>query len=127
MNVDELTAKMDEILSWAKRTHLEVLDLRDKAESLQRTVDDLQERLTYREKVLVGWKEIAMHLECDPAWAQKMAAEPFDPLPVLREDRHVVAFASALDAHRIRRRSPHNAEKRKVMRLVPRESTGPTS
>jgi hypothetical protein len=119
---DELLQKMNETLALVKTLHSETVVLQANVESLQRTVDDLRERLTYREKVLIGWKEIAAYFGCEAKWAQDMANESFDPLPVLREGGRVVAYATALDAYKIRRRCPRNAERRKVARLVPRES-----
>lgn len=127
MNIDDLNAKMDEILSVAKSLHAETIDLRSNVESLQRTVVDLQERLTYREKILVGWKEIATHIDVDPRWAQEMAKEPFHPLPVFREHGRIVAYATMLDAHKLHHRAPYVAETRKAMRLVPRETDEPMS
>ena len=127
MNIDDLNAKMDEILSVAKSLYVKTNDLQANVESLQRTVVDLQERLTYREKILVGWKEIATHIDVDPRWAQEMAKEPFHPLPVFREHGRIVAYASMLDAHKLHHRTPYVAETRKAMRLVPRETDEPMS
>lgn len=117
MNETELLAKMDEILSFASRTHAESVELRERVESLQRTVEELRERVTYRERVLVGWKEITEYIGYSETRAKVLAEEEFDPLPVLRENGRAVAYASALDAYKMRTRFS-----RKVARLIPRKT-----
>ncbi len=65
---------------------------------------DLNERMTYRERVLVGWKEIAAYLGVFPNTAMAWAKEDFDPLPIEHDHQgHVVARATALDAYKVRR------------------------
>jgi hypothetical protein len=117
MNEAELLAKMDEVLLVAKNLQSKVATLEANVESLQRTVEDLRERVTYRERVLVGWKEITAYLGYSETRAKVLAEEEFDPLPVLRENGRAVAYASALDAYKMRTRFS-----RKVARLIPREN-----
>lgn len=115
--------KIDEILSFAKSLSVRVSELQTSVESLKREVEDLHERQTYRERVLIGWKEIAAYMGVTERYAQELANLPFDRLPVLKEYGRAVAFATALDAHRLRHRNPLvEQERRKVVRLVPRES-----
>jgi hypothetical protein len=73
-------------------------------ERLLKLVVDLNERLTYRERVLVGWKEIAEYLGVFPTTAMQWSKEAVDPLPHDHEHRgNVVARATALDAYKVRR------------------------
>lgn len=124
MNADEFNEKLDAILEFAKRTHGESIDLREKVESLQRTVDDLRERMTYRERVLVGWEEIAAYMGFGATtYARKLAKDNVDPLPVMRQGSGVVALATALDAYKERRKF----HKRVVARFVISESSEPAS
>lgn len=111
MNESELMAKLDEAVSLVKRLHAETIELKSNVEELHRKVDKLDERLTYREKVLVGWKEIADYIDTTTKSAQAWADESFDPLPVHKREGRVFALATALDAY---------AERRKTIRKVPR-------
>lgn len=106
MNIDDLMEKMDEAISLARGLHAKSDLLQSEVESLRAEVADLRERLTYRERVLVGWREIAKYMGyLDPASARDRAREPIDPLPVWRENgRTVCAFATALDAYKARHR-----------------------
>lgn len=117
-NIDDLMSKMEEVLAVTKASLAKSIALEEQVESLKREVSALHDRLTYREKVIVGWKEIATYCGYESvSWAQERARESFDRLPVLQEGNRIVAFASALDAYKARRLAT-----RKVARLVPRET-----
>jgi hypothetical protein len=117
MNGIELLAKIDELVAIATKTQAETVALRGQVERLQSDVARLNERLTYRERILVGWKEISQYVGLSPDHARIQSGLDFDPLPVRKEGANVVARATALDAWKERRidyRRP---------KLVPREST----
>jgi hypothetical protein len=97
MNIDsllvELLAKLD-----AQTALIEAQGA--KIDDLERKIALLDERLTYREKVLVGWKKIADYLGVDATRTIFVYKnDPDDPLPVhYHFTGNVVALASALDA-----------------------------
>jgi hypothetical protein len=67
-------------------------------------VRELVERVTYREKILVGWKEIGAYLGVHEQSAHNMGREEVDPLPYDHDfGGHVFAMATALDAWKMRR------------------------
>jgi hypothetical protein len=117
MNEIELLAKIEELLAIAKESNARSVALEKQVKQLQTDVARLNERLTYRERILVGWKEIGKHVDLSPDHARIQSGLDFDPLPVRKEGANVVARATALDAWKERRidyRRP---------KLVPREST----
>lgn len=115
MNVDDLMAKMDEAISIARDLHAKSDRLHNEVVSLRSEVADLRERLTHRERVLVGWNEIRKYMGyADATRARKLSRELVDPLPVWRENgRTICALATALDAYKERHR-----ERRIVARFV---------
>lgn len=73
-------------------------------ERLAAGLAELNERMTYREKILVGWKEIAAYLGMVEQSAYNLGREPVDPIPFRRDHRGcVIAEATALDAWKQRR------------------------
>jgi hypothetical protein len=118
MNENELSDRMNEIIGIAQALLAESTGLRQQVETLQITVNKLESRLIYREKVLVGWKEISQHIGLSVSQALRLVDEAFDPLPVVREGHQVIASAHALDAWKMRRRAGY----RKVLRVSVQES-----
>jgi hypothetical protein len=125
MNESELQAKVDELLALVKSTHARSIVLEQQVVSLKADVAKLNERLTYREKVLVGWKEIATYLGFSQFWAQHLM-NGTDPLPISREGKSVVARASALDAWKSRH-ADHLKTPGKKSKVVIREKDEPVS
>lgn len=97
MNLETLGALLLEL-------HAKIDAQTAKIEDLERKIALLDERLTYREKVLVGWKQIADYLGVDATRTIFVYKnDPDDPLPVQYHfTGNVVALASALDAWRQR-------------------------
>ena len=116
-----LLAKIDELVSISKRALAESITLRQQVEALQAHVAKLEERLIYREKVLVGWKEIAGHLGWSVWHVQDLEKETEDPIPVFREGKMIYASATAIDAWRMRRREYRNIREKKITKVVIRE------
>jgi hypothetical protein len=117
MNEIELLAKIEELLAIAKESNARSVVLEKQVKQLQSDVVRLNERLTYRERILVGWKEISQYVGLSTDHAKVQGNLDFDPLPVRKEGANVVARATALDAWKERRidyRRP---------KLVLREST----
>lgn len=94
-----------------KALHEQIDDLRMRLDALAEQnatlvglVRELNERLTYREKILVGWKEIAEYLGLHQQSAYELGREPVDPIPVeMNHKGNIVAQATALDAWKMRR------------------------
>lgn len=106
MNIDDLMEKMNEAIALAHALHIKSDRLQSEVVSLQSEVADLRERLTHRERVLVGWREIATYMGYTGLdRVQQLSREPIDPLPVWRENgRTICALATALDAYKARHR-----------------------
>lgn len=95
--LDLLEEKVDRALDMGER----FLAL---GERLVASIAEMNERLTYREKILVGWKEIAAYLGIQENSACNMGHEEFDPLPFEYDlGGNVIAQATALDAWKQRR------------------------
>lgn len=135
---EEIVTKMNEILAMAKAHRAESARLRSKVEELQAQVKKLDERLTYKEKILVGWKDIATYLGYrDVARVRALNARLFDPLPAVKQGSNMIAHATALDAWKERQKDFQRSgltfdddgllvpDDRMKSRLVPRE-TGET-
>lgn len=137
MNESGFMAKMDEVLAFAKACHAESVELRTQVESLQAQVKKLNERLTYREEILVGWKKIGDRVGLDPETLRRLSQRNFDRLPVVKRHHVIVAHATALDAWLMRQQDFQRdglsfdndgnlvQDRRMKPRLVPRE-TGET-
>jgi len=85
-----------------------VARLEGRVGELQGQVMELRElvdrKLTERERVLVGWKEIAAYLQRSVRQAQRLAdvRRCMDPLPIRRDGGYVVAYAMQIDAWKAR-------------------------
>jgi hypothetical protein len=64
----------------------------------------VEQKLSERERVLVGWKEIAAYVGRSVRHAQRMADVRIyvDPLPCRRDGGFVVAYASQIEAWKAR-------------------------
>lgn len=130
--------KLDEIVGIASQLLARSVRLEALVEDLRVQVRKLDERLTYKEKVLVGWNEISLHLGYQGSTqARALSRRNFDPLPVVRQGNSIIAHATALDAWKERQKDFARSgltfdesgslvpDGRMKVRLVPRE-TGET-
>lgn len=78
--------------------------------ALRRELAEVREKLTYREQVFVGWKQIADYLGYSEDHAKALGQDPIDPIPYRHNGGFVEAYRTALDAWLFRRRVP--AQKR---------------
>lgn len=91
--------------------HEQIDDLRVRVDALAEQnatlialVRELNERLTYREKILVGWKEIGQYLGMHAQSVYELGHAEVDPIPHRKDHRGcVIAEATALDAWKMRR------------------------
>jgi hypothetical protein len=105
MNESQFQDKLDEIAGIASQLLARSVRLESQVAELQSQVRKLDERLTYKEKILVGWKDIAAYLGYrDVARARALNARAFDPLPAVKQNGNMVAHATALDAWKERQK-----------------------
>jgi hypothetical protein len=79
---------------------------RERDEALRRELAEVREKLTQREQVLVGWKDIAAHLGYSEDHCKELGQDPFDPIPHWHQGGMVAAYRTMLDAWLFRRRKP---------------------
>lgn len=74
--------------------------------ALTAKVELLEEMLTHRERVLVGWKAIGEYVGLSEDRAKHLGQDPHDPIPYALQGGHAVARATLLDAWMFRRTVP---------------------
>lgn len=134
MNESEFRSKLDEIVEVASKLLIHSQHLEIQIEDLRSQVKRLDERLSYKERILVGWNEIGKYLGCTSRWALEMHRRNFDPLPTAKQCNVVVAHATALDAWKERQKdyrrcniSFDDDERSAKPRLVAREPSSTPS
>lgn len=90
--------------------------------ALQAQVAEVREKLTYREKILVGWKDIGQHVGYSADHAQELSKDPFDPLPVWHRGGFTESSATMLDAWLFRRRIPAQKRRARALEVESRKS-----
>lgn len=98
-SADKVLEKLDAISNELAQTRGELAATRGE-------LADVREKLTHREKILVGWKEVAAYLGYSEDHVKELGTEGPDPIPHVKRRGMIEARATALDAWLHRNRIP---------------------
>lgn len=79
---------------------------KERDEALRRELAEVREKLTYRQQIFTGWKEIGAYLKLSEDHCKELGQASTMPIPHWHEGGRVVARRSELDLWLVSRRRP---------------------